>query len=167
MPCDERKTVGLFVCPNVVSTQRAIYKKEEFEAQNTSKRSSDDHDLSCSPRIGGPSTQGNGFSPMQSCGKTISDFLDQGGRDNVDSKVYRFLYACSIPFNVLRSLYWHEMVQAINGTPKGYRSPKQELWDLIGKESKSIMLLESLQMIGPTMGYPLYLMARQMLKESH
>jgi hypothetical protein len=41
----------------------------------------------------------------------------------VDAKVYRFLYACCIPFNVLRSPYWHEMVQAINGAPKGYRSP--------------------------------------------
>ena len=61
---------------------------------------------------------------MQSRGsrRTISDFLDQGSRDDVDSKVYQFLYACGVPFNVLCSPYWHEMVQAINGAPKGYRS---------------------------------------------
>ena len=57
----------------------------------------------------------SGFSPMQ---KTLSDFLDLGCRDDVDSN--RFLYACSVPFNVLHSPYWHEMVQVINGAPKGY-----------------------------------------------
>jgi hypothetical protein len=41
-------------------------------------------------------------------------------------KTFRFLYACGIPFNVLRSPYWHEMVQAINGAPKGYRSPRYD-----------------------------------------
>ena len=44
---------------------------------------------------------------------------------------------------------------------------KLEPWDLAGKEAKSIVLLESLQMIGPTMGYPLYLMGGQMLKAIH
>jgi hypothetical protein len=41
-------------------------------------------------------------------------------------KNFKFLYACGIPFNVLRSPYWHEMVQAINGAPKGYRSPEYD-----------------------------------------
>ena len=67
----------------------------------------------------------------------------------MDSKVYRFLYACGVPFNVLRSPYWHEMVQAINGAPKGYIGAlgmtKLEPWDLTVKEPKSIVLLESLQ----------------------
>ena len=66
-------------------------KKEEFEAQNKSKGSRVDHDTCCSPRTKGPSTQGSGFSPMGSC-KTISDFLDQDGRDNVDVKVFWLLY---------------------------------------------------------------------------
>jgi hypothetical protein len=35
--------------------------------------------------------------------RTIEDLLDVGGRDKVDAKVARFLYACAIPFNVLRS----------------------------------------------------------------
>ena len=68
------------------------------------------------------SSHASAFSPSSSP-KTLSEFLDQGCRDDVDAKVYRFLYACGIPFNVLRSPYWHEMVQAINGAPKGYRSP--------------------------------------------
>ena len=88
----------------------------------------------------------------------------------MDSKIYRFLYACGVPFNVLRSPYWHEMVKPINGAPTRYRGPgydkKLEQWDLTRNEPKSIMLLESLQMIGPTMVYPLYLMGGQMLKVS-
>jgi hypothetical protein len=65
----------------------------------------------------------SGFSPVHSGHRTISNFLDQGCRDDVDAKNFRFLYACGVPFNVLRSPYWHEMVQAINGAPKGYKSP--------------------------------------------
>ena len=88
----------------------------------------------------------------------------------MDSKIYRFLYACDVPFNVLRSPYWYEMVQAINGAPKGYKSTrydKAKTRDLTRKVAKSIVLLESLQMIGRTMEYPLYLMGGQMLKASH
>ena len=62
---------------------------------------------------------GSSSTPMR---KTLSHFLDLGCRDDVDAKVYRFLYACGVPFNVLRSPHWHEMAQAINGAPKGYRS---------------------------------------------
>jgi hypothetical protein len=45
----------------------------------------------------------------------------------VDAKVAQFLYACGVPFNVLRSPYWHDMVRAINEeAPKGYKSPNYE-----------------------------------------
>ena len=33
----------------------------------------------------------------------------------MDEKVFIFLYAIGIPFNVIRSPYWHEMVHIING----------------------------------------------------
>ena len=92
MLCDENKTIRVCVCPNVTTTQRAMYKKEEFEAQNKSKASRVDQDPSNTPRTGGPSTQISGFLPMGSR-KTISDLLDYGGRDDVDAKVFRFLYA--------------------------------------------------------------------------
>jgi hypothetical protein len=58
--------------------------------------------------------------------RTIADFLDIGGRDEVDAKVVRFLYACGIPFNVLPSPYWHDLLKAINEAPKGYKSPNDE-----------------------------------------
>jgi hypothetical protein len=69
-----------------------------------------------------PSPHASGFSPSHSGRRTILNFLEQGCRDDVDAKILRFHYACGLPFNVLRSPYWHEMVQAINGTPKGYKS---------------------------------------------
>ena len=91
---------------------------------------------------GSSSTHASGFSPMR---KTLSDFLDLGCRDDVDSKIYRFVYACGVSFNVLRSPYWHEMVQAIMVPLKDIGAlgmTKLEPWDLIGKEPKSIVLLE-------------------------
>jgi hypothetical protein len=72
------------------------------------------------------SPHASAFSPSSSGRKTLSYFLDEGCRDDVDAKKFRFLYACGIPFNVLRSPYWHEMLQVINGAPKGYRSPEYD-----------------------------------------
>jgi hypothetical protein len=69
-----------------------------------------------------PTPHVSGFSPSHSGHRTISDFLDQGCRDDVDAKKLRVLYARGVPFNVLRTPYWHEMVQAISGAPKGYKS---------------------------------------------
>jgi hypothetical protein len=53
--------------------------------------------------------------------RTISYFLDQGCRGDVDEKELKVLYACGVPFNVLCSPYWHDMAQAVNGAPKGYK----------------------------------------------
>jgi hypothetical protein len=58
--------------------------------------------------------------------RTIANFLDIKGRDEVDAKVVRFLCACGIPFNVLHSPYWHDLVKGINEAPKGYKSPSYE-----------------------------------------
>ena len=44
----------------------------------------------------------------------------------MDGKIVWFLYACSVPFNVLRSPYRHDMVNGINKAPKGYKSPNYE-----------------------------------------
>jgi hypothetical protein len=85
----------------------------------------------------GPSASphASAFSPSSSP-RTLSKFLDQGCRDDVDAKVYRVLFACGIPFNVLCSPYWHEMVQAINGAPKGYRSPGYDKARTLGLDNK-------------------------------
>ncbi|PKA48926.1 hypothetical protein AXF42_Ash016442 [Apostasia shenzhenica] len=46
-------------------------------------------------------------------------------RNDVDSKIVRFLCANGIPFNVLRSPYWEEMLSAIS-KELGYKSPTYE-----------------------------------------
>ena len=89
------------------------------------------------------SPHASAFSLSSSGRKTLSYFLDEGCRDDVDANFFRFLYACGIPFNVLRPPYWHEMLQVINGVPKGYMSPEYDkvgTWDLTGKEPKSKVL---------------------------
>jgi len=52
----------------------------------------------------------------------------------VDGKIAQFLCTCGVPFHVLHSPNWHEMVKAINEAPKGYKSPNYE--------KARIMLLE-------------------------
>jgi hypothetical protein len=108
---------------SIDSKNRLKYQREEEVAQNKTKRPRGEPE-NAGRMFSGRSTSSHAsaFSPSSSP-RTLSEFLDQGCRDDVDAKVYRFLYACGIPFNVLRSPYWHEMVQAINGAPKGYRSP--------------------------------------------
>ncbi|XP_064956803.1 uncharacterized protein LOC135631027 [Musa acuminata AAA Group] len=56
-------------------------------------------------------------------------------RDDVDSKVVRCLCANGIPFNVLRSPYWEEMVLAIS-KELGYKSPSYEKANTIFLENE-------------------------------
>jgi hypothetical protein len=89
------------------------------------------------------SPHASAFSPSSSGHRTLSYFLDQGCRDDVDTKISMFFYAWGMPFNVLHSPYWHEMVQNINGSPKGYRAlgmTNLEPWDLTRKDPKSKVL---------------------------
>jgi hypothetical protein len=123
---DNKGSLGINVCPNISKEQRQIYIKMEEAAQRKhgkkQKLQSDD----VSSRFGGTSPSPHG-STTPSSRRTIGDFFDTGGRDEVDAKVARFLYACGVPFNVLRSPYWHDMVKAINQkAPQGYKSPSYE-----------------------------------------
>ena len=129
MPWDENKTIGVNMDRQVPTKEIAKYKREEKEAQYKSKKSRVEHETSSSHRAfsaRSPSIHGNGFLPMHYGHKTLLDFLDQGCRDDVDAKVFRFLYACGITFNVLQSPYWHEMVEAIQSAPNEYKSPEYD-----------------------------------------
>jgi hypothetical protein len=122
---DNKGSTGITVCPNISKEQREKYIKiEEVAKKMYGKKQKLQSDASS--RFGGntsPSHRGSGTSGSR---RTISDFHDIGGRDEVDAKVVRFLYACGIPFNVFRSPYWHDLVEAINEAPKGYKSPNYE-----------------------------------------
>jgi hypothetical protein len=52
--------------------------------------------------------------------------FDMGGRDETDDRVAREIYACGIPFNVVWSPYWQDMLGEINDDPKGYMGPNFE-----------------------------------------
>jgi hypothetical protein len=48
------------------------------------------------------------------------------GEKKLDSRVARAIFACGIPFNVVRSPYWQDLVRAINKAPQGYKGPNYE-----------------------------------------
>jgi hypothetical protein len=124
MHWDEGKIVGVKTCVEVPSKNKIKYQREEEATQNKSKKPRVEHESSQRMFTGRyPSPHASGFLPSPSGHRTLSNFVDQGCRDDVDANFFRFLYECGVPFNVLRSPYWHEMVQAINGASKGYKSP--------------------------------------------
>ena len=45
-----------------------------------------------------------------------------GARDHVDEAIARCLYANGLPFNLVRSPYWKEMMAAIKESPADYTS---------------------------------------------
>jgi hypothetical protein len=123
---DNKGSLGINVCPNISKEQTQTYIKIEEAAQRkhgkNQKLQSDD----VSSRFGGTSPSPCG-STTSTSRRTIGDFFDTGGRDEVDAKVARFLHACGVPFNVLRSPYWHDMVRAINEkAPQGHKSLSYE-----------------------------------------
>jgi hypothetical protein len=126
---DNRGSIGIAIFPKITQEERENYIKIEEVAQrmNTKKQKvqPDASSPFSSSSVGGrssPSDSGSGSGSK----RTIDDFLDITVREEVDAKVARFLYACGVPFNVLRSPYWHSMVKAINKAPIGYKSPGYE-----------------------------------------
>jgi hypothetical protein len=61
-------------------------------------------------------------------------------RKETESRVARAIFACDIPFNVVRSPYWKDMVKAINEAPQGFKGPNYEklITVLLQKERSSI-----------------------------
>ena len=124
---DERKgSVGVSICPNISTEERRKYIQIEMAAQQKNKKQKTHSESSATSKFGSCSPSPHGTSATSGGRKTIGDFLNVAGRDDVDGKIVRFLCACGVPFNVLRSPYWHEMVKAINEAPKGYKAPNYE-----------------------------------------
>lgn len=82
---------------------------------------------------------GDGFLPMHSGCTTISNFFNQGCRDDVDAKVFWFLYACGISFNVHPiGMRWYNPSMVPLKDTKALGNTKPGPWDLIRKEPKAI-----------------------------
>eukprot|EP00253_Pinus_taeda_P018744 PITA_18744 len=56
----------------------------------------------------------------------IAKLVNVQAREEIDSRATRCIYACGIPFNVVRSPYWQDMIRAINKAPQGYKGPNYE-----------------------------------------
>jgi hypothetical protein len=138
---DNRGSIGIAFFPNITQEERENYIKIEEVAQrmNTKKQKvqPDASSPFSSSSLGGRSSPNGSGSGSKI---TIEDFLDITGREEVDAKVARFIYSCGVPFNVLRSPYWHSMVKAINKAPIGYKSPGYEKARtvLLNKEKEKI-----------------------------
>jgi hypothetical protein len=52
--------------------------------------------------------------------------LNNQGREEAETRVARAIYACGIPFNVVQSPYWQDLVRAINTAPQGFKGPNYE-----------------------------------------
>jgi uncharacterized membrane protein len=103
---DEGKSIGVKTCVSVFPEDRLKYQREEEVAQNKSKKPKVEPESAQRMFIGrSTSPHASAFSPSSSGRRILLDFLDRGCRDDVDATIFRFLYACGIPFNVLRSPY--------------------------------------------------------------
>ena len=171
MPCDQG---GIKTCDKVQEKERNKYKLEEEVAQNKFKKSRVEFEASHEMFGSGLARSGDRHPPIV-----------------VDSRLCKEHYQISL--TKIAGMMWikkftgfsmhvvcHSMFFAHPIGMKWYKPSmvplkdigalgmtKLEPWDLIGKEPKSIVLLESLQMIGRYMGYPLYRIGGQMLKASH
>jgi hypothetical protein len=47
-------------------------------------------------------------------------------REERESRVARAIFSCGIPFGVVWSPYWKDMVNEINESPQGFKGPKYE-----------------------------------------
>eukprot|EP00253_Pinus_taeda_P034789 PITA_34789 len=52
--------------------------------------------------------------------------LNNQGREVADEHVAHCIYANELAFNLVHSLYWKQMIKAVNEAPKGYKSPGYE-----------------------------------------
>ena len=115
---------------------RRAYQREQDEADGTKRRNDDltQAPSNIEPRIvaearkrrvghtqqheqpAPKNTRGPGASPSVQDSR-IGRLVNVQAREETDSRVARCIYACGIPFNVVRSPYWQDMIRAVNKVP--------------------------------------------------
>eukprot|EP01018_Ginkgo_biloba_P021222 Gb_34314 [translate_table: standard] len=73
----------------------------------------------------------------------LEKIMDISRREKVNNYVIRYVYACDILFNVVRSPYWQDLVRAINDSPKGYKIPSF-------KKVQTILLIKEKSLVEKT-----------------
>ena len=56
----------------------------------------------------------------------IAKLVNVQAKEEANSRVARCIYACGIPFNVVCSPYWQDMIREVNKAPQGYKGPNYE-----------------------------------------
>jgi hypothetical protein len=118
------QSVGIAFCP-VVAKNAELAKKIKRQVRRV-EVSSSAFELRRS-RIDNPKKPISMTTSSSGSRKTVDirDTFKKVERDDVDHKIIRFLCANGIPFNVLRSPYWEEMISAVSKVP-GYKPPSYE-----------------------------------------
>jgi hypothetical protein len=96
---DNRRSIGIAIFPKITQEQRENYIKIEEAAQRMNTKKQKVQPDASSPVSS--SSVGGRYSPSGSGSRsgskrTIEDFLDITGKEEVDAKVARFLYACGV-----------------------------------------------------------------------
>jgi hypothetical protein len=73
--------------------------------------------------------------------------LNNQGREEVESRVARAIFACGISYNVVWSPYWQDLVRAINTTPQGFKGPNYEKIRTILLKKERLLLEDVLKPI--------------------
>ena len=73
--------------------------------------------------------------------------LNNQGREEAETRVARAIYACGIPFNVVRSPYWQDLVRAINTAPQGFKGPNYEKLRTVLLKKERLLLEDVLKPI--------------------
>ncbi|XP_057497393.1 uncharacterized protein LOC130782121 [Actinidia eriantha] len=117
-----QKAQGVQLCPNISKTERELLKQEEMEAIRIFGRNAKARKLPSNTSMKG-GNQSNNPSPVKGI---LNKMFKISNKEDVDQRIARCLYGNGIPFNVVRSPLWADMVYAINNAPKGYTSPNYE-----------------------------------------
>ena len=73
--------------------------------------------------------------------------LNNQGREEAEIRAARDIYACGIPFNVVRSPYWQDLVREINTAPQGFKGPNYEKLRTIFPKKERLLLEDVLKPI--------------------
>jgi hypothetical protein len=68
----------------------------------------------------------------------LMNMFNNQKREETESRVARAIFACGIPFNVVRSPYWKGIVKAINEAPQGFKGPNYEKFRTVAAKREVI-----------------------------
>ncbi|KAF7150398.1 hypothetical protein RHSIM_Rhsim02G0002400 [Rhododendron simsii] len=111
-----QKKQGVQVCAKLTHDDIELLKKEESDAKRMFGNSKARKKLPIEHQVCDQATVKG----------TVDNMFHITRREDVDQKIASCLYQNGVPFNIVRSPSWADLVHAINTAPKGYKSPNYE-----------------------------------------